>query len=265
MRQINEYTEYQNIVDRYRRPGCHSNDYLQNDVVDIITQDSLYVDYYENNVFLYVQRPVGMRVYYYINDFEEAADFSQYNDLVIEILFRGECPNAEVAYFTTYGFHENLIRDQYNATYRDLNLHNLENNIVVQHANTPLGVQQACELFNEVFDRLSGDYIPECDYERLFNTRSILIAWNQNRTRFLGALHQEKTGVVNVIGHVAVMSHSRGKGVGKALVNAFIQNNMETERTRYQLWVQRQNNPAVRMYQNYGFRYTNKSTISLIK
>ena len=64
------------------------------------------------------------------------------------------------------------------------------------------------------------------------------------------------------------MKHARGKGVGKALVDAFVERNKnpeKMEKTRYQLWVQRQNEAAVKMYQNKGFKYINKSTISLIK
>ena len=64
------------------------------------------------------------------------------------------------------------------------------------------------------------------------------------------------------------MEHARGKGVGKALVDAFVERNQnpeKKEKTRYQLWVQRQNEAAVKMYQNKGFKYINKSTISLIK
>jgi len=48
-------------------------------------------------------------------------------------------------------------------------------------------------------------------------------------------------------------------------VESFIEQNMESEKTRYQLWVQRQNEPAVNMYQSKGFKFINKSTISLIK
>ena len=48
-------------------------------------------------------------------------------------------------------------------------------------------------------------------------------------------------------------------------MEAFIERNHADEKSRYMLWVQRQNVPAVNMYQQKGFKYINKSTISLIK
>lgn len=265
MKKILDFKEYQDLVSHYNCPGCCFNDYIQNEAEDLIVRDSLYVDYYKNNVFLFVNKPAGMRVYYYINDFNETADFSQYKDLVIEILFRRECPEDQVAYFTGCGFQENLIRDQYTATYKSLNVTHLNKEIVIEPASTMESVEQACKLFNDSFDKLSGGFISPKEYSSLLETRCILIAKDPSKLHFSGALHEEKNGSVNIIGHIAVTPQTRGKGVGKALVADFIRRNMESEKTRYQLWVQRQNKVAVSMYQNLGFKFANKSTISLIK
>ena len=78
-------------------------------------------------------------------------------------------------------------------------------------------------------------------------------------------VHQTIEKGVAWISHVAVTEQARGKGVGKALMEAFIERNHADEKSRYMLWVQRQNVPAVNMYQQKGFKYINKSTISLIK
>lgn len=40
--------------------------------------------------FFFVKKDVGMRMYYYINDVTEVVDFNHYQDVVVEILFRGE-------------------------------------------------------------------------------------------------------------------------------------------------------------------------------
>ena len=140
--------------------------------------------------------------------------------------------------------------------------------VITELANNIDQVKTACELFNASFDALSGDFIPESAYEGLLLSNSILIAWDIEKKTIYGALHQVKEGSVNVIGHVAVIKEARGRGVGKALIDTFVEwnkNNENTEKTRYQLWVQRQNEAAVKMYQNKGFKYINKSTISLIK
>ena len=269
MKKINDISEYNEIIERYRQKGVLSNDYLQATAPDLIIHDRLYADCHERNAFLFVRKDIGMRMYYYINDLTENADFSAYHDIVVEILFRGEAPKDELEYLSECGFRLNVIRDQYAGVYWDL-AGNLDfvPDVIVEPAHTLLAVREACELFNDSFDRLSGDFIPESKYLSLLNSGNILLAWNADKSSILGALHQNKTGSVNVIGHVAVKKHARGHGVGKALVATFVEWNRNPDnpgKTRYGLWVQRRNEPAVRMYRNMGFKYINKSTISLIK
>ena len=269
MKQLTNISEYNEIVERYRQKGCLSNDYIQQEAANLIIRDALYAVYKEKNAFLFVKKDAGMRLYYYINDVSENADFSNYNDVVVEILFRGEAPKDEIEYLTKQGFRINLIRDQYAAIYKDLAKNiALIPRVIVESAKTYKAAEIACELFNNSFDKLSGDFIPATEYQNLLDSSSILVAWNVDKSSFLGALHQVKEGAVNVIGHLAVMKHARGHGVGKALVDAFVEwnkNPEKTEKTRYQLWVQRQNEAAVKMYVNKGFKFLNKSTISLIK
>ena len=269
MRKITDISVYNGIIESYSQKGVLSNDYLQHAAADLIIHDALYAECHDRNAFLFVRKDIGMRMYYYINDLKEKADFSSYHDIVVEIPFRGEPPKMELEYLSECGFRLNLIRDQYSGIYRNLT-DNTEfvTGVIVEPAQTMLTVRTACELFNDSFDRLSGDFIPESEYRNLLDSGSILVAWNADKSIFLGALHQKKEGAVNVIGHVAVKEPARGHGVGKALLDVFVERNRNPEnpkKTRYGLWVQRLNEPAVRMYRNKGFKHTSKSTISLIK
>ena len=45
----------------------------------------------------------------------------------------------------------------------------------------------------------------------------------------------------------------------------YIKENMNNNKVRFSLWVQQQNQTAINMYQKKGFRYVNKSTISMLK
>ena len=267
MKQILDVAEYGAIVEKYRQKGCKSNDYIQQEAATLVAQGGLFAECETNNAFLYVKKPTGLRLYYYINDLNEKKAFDNVaNSLVIEILFRGSLPQEEIDYFVDQGFHVNLVRDQYAGMYKDLSIKSRNDlDFTINVAQTLDEVRSACELFNSSFDALSGDFIPEKCYENLLINRRILIAQDKKNLDFLGALHQTKEGLTNVIAHVAVRPEARGKGVGKTLVESFIEQNMESEKTRYQLWVQRQNEPAVNMYQSKGFKFINKSTISLIK
>ncbi len=226
----------------------------------------LFADTYDRNAFLFVKRNVGMRVYYYINSIDEKAVFSDYKDIVVEIIFRGELPQLEMDYLTECGFRINLVRDLYGGMYQELasNILQLVSGLKVETAITLVEVEKACLLFNDSFDRLSGDFISEREFQDMLNSQSILIAKNAE-DEFLGAIHFGKQGAVIVLKHLAVMEHARGCGVGKALMDACIQRNKETDKTRYQLWVKRGNEAAVKLYVKLGFKYMNKSTISLIK
>ena len=48
-------------------------------------------------------------------------------------------------------------------------------------------------------------------------------------------------------------------------VQNIIKENMNNNKVRFSLWVQQQNQTAINMYQKKGFRYVNKSTISMLK
>jgi len=267
MKIITDYLQIQELENKYKHKETISNNYLMsNQYETLIANGELAVMEYYSNCFLFMEKCVGKRIYYYINNLEEQADFSQYKDLVIEILFRGNVPDNIVNYFSVCGFRINLIRDQYAAMYKDLSENrSIEGGYKVKKADCLDEVRTACELFNNSFDHLSGDFITESDYEELMSENSIIIALASDTNHFLGALHTKMEGKVVVLGHVAVVEEARGRGVGKALVDAFVEWHKETDKTRYQLWVQRQNKAAVNMYLDKGFRYVNKSTISLIK
>ncbi len=266
MKQLFNIFEYTAIVEKYNQKGCFSNDYIQQEAADLIIHNALFAECYEKNAFLFVKKEAGMRMYYYLNDLQEKADFSELSDIVIEILFRKDIPLQEVDYFLSCGFKQNLIRDQYCGVYKDMAMNvKFIGGVVIEPAKSLTAVKTACELFNSSFDKLSGDYIPEQAYSYLLQNGNIICAWDSSKQHFLGALHQIKEKNVNWISHVAVCPHARGKGVGKALVDAFVEWNKDGDKTRYMLWVQRQNEPAVRMYVKKGLKYLNKSTISLIK
>ena len=125
-------------------------------------------------------------------------------------------------------------------------------------------VQWACQLFNVTFDRYSGDFIPEESYGGLLATDSILVAVDDIGNR-VGALHQTVERNVAWISHVAVVPAARGHHVGAALVDAFVERNHTSDKSRYMLWVQQQNTAAVAMYKKKGFTNLGKSTLSLIK
>ena len=265
---LTDISQYQDVVERYRRPGCVTNDYLQQRAALLVEQGRLYADCHENNAYLFEQKVTCSRMYYYLNSLADNDGINAPDGVVaVEILYRGEehFPVAEVDFLVSKGFCQHLIRDQYAATFKDLSPADLGNgDVKVRPASDIDEVDWACKLFNTTFDHYSGDFIPQQDYQALADDNRILMATDIEGNR-LGALHQTIERNVAWISHIAVVPEARGQHAGQALLDAFVENNHLTDKSRYMLWVQQQNAAAVAMYKKKGFRYLNKSTLSLIK
>ncbi len=262
---IENSQRYLDIVERYAQKGCVTNDYIQREEERLIEQGGLFESCGDRNAFLLVRKAKCFRVYYYLNDFDESHDFNG-EELVTEILYRGEAfyPQQEIGYLERNGFEKNLIRDQYSAMYKDLAIGNVIGGVMIGKAQKINDVKNACSLFNASFDEYSGDYIPENNCQALLEHGDVIIA-KDDKGMFLGALHQTVEKRVAWVSHLAVVREARGKGVGKALLDHFIESNHVDDRSRYMLWVQHLNEPAAKMYQKTGFKYMNKSTLSMIR
>ena len=268
LKKVESFSRYQEIIEHYGQRGCVSNDYIQREAADLIVHESLYEYCAAKNVFLLVKKDGFWRVYFYLNDFDEILSLEG-EVLETEILFRGSLgePSNIIAYLEQCGFERHLVRDQYAGMYKDLRPAKVNDEIVVQPAQTIAGVQGAFELFNQSFDKYSGDYISPEVYERLLANGSVLLAWrrHEDEARFIGALHQTVENNVAWVSHLAVKDSARGHHVGQTLLDAFVERNMVTEKSRYMLWVQHQNIAALSMYVKKGFKYLGKSSLSLIK
>lgn len=263
---LTDIKQYHDIAECYGLKGCHSNDYLQARAEGLIARGLLSAEWTDNNAYLLECKDGFYRLYYYLNDLEENGMPHFPGDVLTEILYRGSAcyPEAEVAFLERMGFKANLVRDQYSAVYQNLAPAGEYKEVTVRPAIDLGEVQWACRLFNATFDRYSGDFIPEESYGGLLAADSILVAVDHIGNR-VGALHQTVERNVAWISHVAVVPAARGHHVGSALVDAFVEHNHTSDKSRYMLWVQQQNTAAVAMYKKKGFTSLGKSTLSLIK
>ena len=122
MKQLTSIEQYNSIVERYRRTGCLSNDYLQARAAGLIAHGTLLAECNGDNAYLLEAKDNCYRLYYFINDIEAVDQPVFSSDVVTEILYRGaeHFPTEEVAFLERMGFERNLVRDQYAAVYKDL-------------------------------------------------------------------------------------------------------------------------------------------------
>ena len=87
LKEVKEFVRYQEIVDKYKRKGVLTNDYIYQEVADLIIHNNLFEYCGINNAFLFVKKDECLRLYYYLNDLEEIHDFDINDNLVVEIIF----------------------------------------------------------------------------------------------------------------------------------------------------------------------------------
>ncbi len=261
---IETFEQYILLVERYGRKGSISNNYLQNEAADLIIHDRLFAVCGQENALVLLLKEGFYRLYYHINNIEELLELPE-SELVSEILFRGEnVPEAEVKWLESMGFKKNLIRDQYYAKYSSITEPVFLIDAKIELAQTIEEVRWAAQLFNNSFDKWSGDYVSDKMCELIFAKKHVLVAKNMEG-ELLGALHFENRQGVCWLNHVAVVPKARGKKIGRGLTEAYIEQGHMDDNSRYMLWVQRQNVSALAMYRNKGFAPMNKSSLSLIK
>lgn len=261
---IDNYDQYVQLVEQFNRKGRFTNDYLQNEVADLIIHDRLFTICGQDNAMMLVRKDGFFRIYYYINNPQEILALPE-SELVTEILFRGEnAPEVEVKWLADMGFKENLIRDQYFAKYSSLSAPIMLIDANIELAQTIEEVRWAAHLFNDSFDKWSGDFVSDDMCEFLYAGQQVLVAKDMSG-KLYGALHFEKRQGVCWLNHVAVVPEARGRKIGRGLMEAYIEQGHVDDNSRYMLWVQRQNTNAVAMYRNKGFVPMNKSTLSMIK
>lgn len=253
-------TDAISLYEAYKRKGTISNCFLLPDgLANLAEQGQLSYCKDEENLYLFVQQPKCLRLYYFINNLTKVPLLEVSQPLATELLFRGAVPDGEENFLLRVGFKRNVVRDQYLMKFTE----DIQWPSDVTIAEDLEEVKAAANLFNGAFDPYSGDYIPETDYSRLLEDKSILVV--KDGDKVVGAIHCEEASKQFWIRHVCVAPDQQGKGFGNKLVSAYLACGHGKGLQRFALWVQRQNTPAVKLYEKYGFKFTNKSSLSLIR
>lgn len=256
------------IIEQFKVHSTESNCYLMpNDISRLSEGNLLSVCIDGRNAFLFEDKGNCLRVHYMLNDLDRGFSIKADKPLMLEILFRGGEgePTEATAYWERAGFRRNVVRRNLSAKINDLMIPHSSNlgSVRIQLASTDSEARFAREIFNSSFDPYSGDYLTHADANNLIENKQLLIATVANK--YVGALNFFLVGRCASLGHVAVTPEARGQGVGLSLVSEYVCRNYTDEKSRYALWVQEHNIPAMKMYEQLGFKYAGKSSLSMIK
>lgn len=263
---VNSIEELQDKIQKYHYTNYMTNNYLMIDSYKLLIEGkNLFFETINDNLFLYEYKGDFFKVYYYINNSNVFEKTYIPKPQILEILFRGKDnePIEEIGILEKMGFTKHLRRNMLTARYDGLKDISKNNNTVnVKLADNDDEIKYTKNIFDRTFDKYTGNILSLEEIKNSASNKCLICAFSENE--FSGALQYYIKNNIAWIGHIAVSENFRGQGIAQHLVNYYISINKSII-TRFNLWVLSDNKPAIKLYDNFGFKYAGKSTISMIK
>jgi len=267
LERIKDFDEVNNLIEGFTFKNTLTNNYLLADQLQIlIANQKLFFIKGKNNLAILADRSISYQVYYLLNDLDENWIFEANKPLMMEILYRNEKnrPDNILKFWEVNGFKEHLTRNNLSLTYKQkVEPKDLNAIIRIQYATSTSEAKYTATLFENDLDRYTGDLKSYEEILHFVKNKNVICAYEGKQ--LCGALQFELRQNNYWLGHIVVDSDFRGKGIANSLVNAYIDLNRQSEDTRYQLWVIKENVPAVKLYERFGFKYAGKTTVSMLK
>lgn len=265
MIRIETLKEIEDLILSYKSKNTFSNNYLLPESYhQFISDGKMYYIEKNNNLVFFVDKKSHYQLYYHINNLCDYFNFNEEKPVCMEILYRGEAnlPVEMINYWENCGFKKHLIRDSYAVSYNEFSSQEYKSETDVCYAKSKDEVLFTQQIIENSFDKYTGDILDLDEVTRYVNNNKVLCAYTENT--ICGVLQFDIVNKVVWLGHLAVHSDFRGKKIGRELVRRYIEDNRTNDKTRYQLWVLNDNPEAKRLYESFGFKYVNKSTISML-
>lgn len=267
MRLVNNIEELDALIQRYFVRGTLTNNYiLTADYLHYVESGQLSVIATGSNLALLLRKNGFYRLYYFINDTGEVMPVQSEWPVTMEILYRGPAnrPAEALNYWRNCGFSDHLSRDCMGAAYQQVSIPaEGVSGVQLKYADSDGEINFTQQLLEKSLDKFTGDILSLEEVTSFADRKNIICAYLEGQ--LCGALQFEIKNNVVWLGHIAVATGFRGKGIAGELVKAYITDNANEPDTRYQLWVIQDNVAAKALYENFGFKYANKSTASMLK
>lgn len=258
------------LLQTYQKKSTVSNSFMLLDEIRAHCENGLLnysID--GDNLYFFLRKEAGFyRLYYYINNFARLPEVNLSLPIVQELIYRGKqrFPITEVEFWQKAGFVRYLGRDNYFLKSDDLSNLQLEESSSqdeVKRIDSSEEIRQAEKLINQNLDLYTGDILSLNELEKFAKEGNLFGIFAEGRA--VAILQSEFQNKVYWLGHMVVDADHRGKGLSSQLLRAYFLEGLQRQAKSFQLWVIDDNEAALGLYQNNGFRYLNKSTISLLK
>lgn len=243
--------------------------FFEDELKKLINSNSLFFEISNHNnliIYKYVEELNFYEVYYYITDTAVTFNIIDKEDFVMEIPYRGSknYPYVIVEFWNNSGFATHINRDLMGLINPDTDGFILLNSDLeytfVDNLNL---VNLIIESIKTTFDKYTGDILTEHEVISAIKNKEIIGAFKEGE--LAGFLRFYAKNKVSWIGHLVVLPEYSGKGIGKNLVGFYLKIRSEQGFTNFQQWVVSNNDAALKLYTSFGFKYSNKSSISLLK
>lgn len=267
---INSHQQLEDLLEAYSASFKWSNNYMLLEELKVYLQaEKLFLlQKSMESLVLLVQRDSFYRLYYQTNLLEEIQSFAIDQAVVQELIYRGPkfYPQEEVEAWRQLGFEVHMGRDNYFLNSKGLvsaDLEDSEDLSWVKPIEGEADLLKADEMIRTYLDRYTGDILSMEELRGFSADGDLLGIYVENK--LAGLVQGEFKNKVYWLGHMVVDKDYRGQRLSTKLLKAYLLKGLSLNCLQFQLWVLRDNEPALGLYKKYGFKYLNKSTISLLK
>lgn len=222
----------------------------------------------KDSLVLLVRRDSFYRLYYQTNLLEDIQSFAVDQAVVQELIYRGPkfYPQEEVRAWSQQGFKVYMGRDNYFLNSKGLASSDLEDSedlSGIKPIEDEADLFRADEMIRAYLDLYTGDILSIEELRRFSVNEDLLGIYVEDK--LAGIVQGEFRNKVYWLGHMVVDKAYRGQRLSTKLLKAYLIKGLSLNCLQFQLWVLQDNEPALGLYRKYGFKYLNKSTISLLK
>lgn len=264
--QVQSLNVVNEVLETFFKKGTETNNFmLAAEYEEHIENNRLFFGLSQNNAYFFVKRDGFFRCYYLVNDCDSIPVFESQDTFVIEILYRSHQPPPEsiLIFWEKTGFVKYLTRDHYILTLVPPIELIKDQDVSVRLADNLDEIQFTKHLIDSYIDQLTGDHLSFEELTEFATKKLIYIAYSG--TSPCGIIQADFKNGIFWLGHLVVSQEFQGKGISKELLRFFFAQGKEQGCRQFQLWVRKDNLAAVQLYNKIGFKYSNKSTLSMIK
>ena len=270
MQLINSHQQLEDLLEEFSASFKWSNNYMLLEELKVYLQaEKLFLlQKSKQSLVLLVKRDSFYRLYYQTNLLEDIQSFAVDQAVVQELIYRGPkfYPQEEVEAWGQQGFEVHMGRDNYFLNSKGLVSSDLaysDDLSGIKPIENEADLQKADVMIRTYLDLYTGDILTREELSAFSATGDLLGIYIENV--LAGLVQGEYKNKVYWLGHMVVDKAYRGQRLSTKLLKAYLLKGLSLNCRQFQLWVLQDNEPAIGLYKKYGFKYLNKSTISLLK